>query len=47
MGLTALYCAYRLDGHGRAGLPYWELVPPLVLSGAGFAMARRRRRAPR
>jgi predicted MFS family arabinose efflux permease len=23
----------------RAGLPYWELVPPLVLSGAGFAMA--------
>ena len=24
---------------GRAGLPYWELVPPLVLSGTGFAMA--------
>jgi EmrB/QacA subfamily drug resistance transporter len=23
----------------RAGLPYWELVPPLVLSGAGFALA--------
>jgi EmrB/QacA subfamily drug resistance transporter len=23
----------------RAGLPYWELVPPLVLSGSGFAMA--------
>ncbi len=23
----------------RAGLPYWELVPPLFLSGAGFAMA--------
>jgi EmrB/QacA subfamily drug resistance transporter len=23
----------------RPGLPYWELVPPLVLSGAGFAMA--------
>jgi EmrB/QacA subfamily drug resistance transporter len=23
----------------RAGLPYWELVAPLVLSGAGFAMA--------
>jgi EmrB/QacA subfamily drug resistance transporter len=23
----------------RAGLPYWELVPPLILSGAGFAMA--------
>jgi EmrB/QacA subfamily drug resistance transporter len=23
----------------RTGLPYWELVPPLVLSGAGFAMA--------
>jgi EmrB/QacA subfamily drug resistance transporter len=23
----------------RAGLPYWELVVPLVLSGAGFAMA--------
>jgi MFS family permease len=23
----------------RAGLPYWQLVPPLVLSGAGFAMA--------
>jgi EmrB/QacA subfamily drug resistance transporter len=23
----------------REGLPYWELVPPLVLSGAGFAMA--------
>jgi MFS family permease len=23
----------------RAGLPYWELVPPLVLSGAGFAMS--------
>ena len=23
----------------RAGLPYWELVPPLVLSGTGFAMA--------
>lgn len=23
----------------RAGVPYWELVPPLVLSGAGFAMA--------
>jgi MFS family permease len=23
----------------RAGLPYWELVAPLVLSGAGFALA--------
>jgi EmrB/QacA subfamily drug resistance transporter len=23
----------------RARLPYWELVPPLVASGAGFAMA--------
>jgi len=23
----------------RAGLPYWELVPPLILSGAGFALA--------
>ena len=23
----------------RAGMPYWELVPALVLSGAGFAMA--------
>jgi EmrB/QacA subfamily drug resistance transporter len=23
----------------RAGLPYWQLVAPLVLSGAGFAMA--------
>ena len=23
----------------RTGLPYWELVPPLVVSGAGFAMA--------
>ena len=23
----------------RTGLPYWELVPPLVLSGAGFALA--------
>jgi len=23
----------------RADLPYWELVPPLILSGAGFAMA--------
>lgn len=22
----------------RAGLPYWELVPPLVLSGTGSAM---------
>jgi hypothetical protein len=39
MDLSALYCAYRVDGHGRAGLRYWELVPPLVLSGAGFAMA--------
>ncbi len=23
----------------RAGMPYWELVPPLVLSGTGVAMA--------
>ena len=23
----------------RAGMPYWELVPPLVLSGSGFAIA--------
>ena len=23
----------------RADLPYWELVPPLILSGAGFALA--------
>jgi EmrB/QacA subfamily drug resistance transporter len=23
----------------RVGMPYWELVPPLVLSGAGFALA--------
>jgi predicted MFS family arabinose efflux permease len=23
----------------RAGVPYWELVPPLVLSGTGVAMA--------
>jgi len=23
----------------RSGVPYWELVPPLVLSGAGFALA--------
>jgi EmrB/QacA subfamily drug resistance transporter len=23
----------------RAGMPYWELVPPLVLSGTGFALA--------
>jgi EmrB/QacA subfamily drug resistance transporter len=23
----------------RAGMPYWELVPPLVLSGIGFSLA--------
>jgi hypothetical protein len=38
MGLSALYCAYRLDGLARAGLSYWELVPPLVLSAFGVAV---------
>jgi predicted MFS family arabinose efflux permease len=38
MALHAVAFAWvALAAH--AGLPYWELVPPLVLSGAGFAMA--------